>query len=150
MRRPLRTSEDPPPRASWLISANEGCFAAPLAQERAKIHRRRRLAERSGRGVQGTSFVRPREGLGAGIIIHRHRLTPSEAGAGPKKRPSSATIRLSQACENDQLRLITRAHPGSTESRQNGRVSRIVDGKPKGEWKWEQDWKSCEMAGYSP
>jgi hypothetical protein len=48
-RRSAQTSEDPrPPRST--SEANEGAFAANVAQERAKIRRRRRLAERTGAG----------------------------------------------------------------------------------------------------
>jgi hypothetical protein len=41
-----------PQRAVLILAADDGYLAGPVAQERAKIHRRRRLAERVGAGPE--------------------------------------------------------------------------------------------------
>ena len=50
-------------RVSVVDKAGDGRFATPVAQERANINRRRRLAKRSGLGVQGTLIARQGESL---------------------------------------------------------------------------------------
>jgi hypothetical protein len=57
--------------------ADKGHFEAPVAQERAKIHRHRRLAERSGRRAQESPLFALQMERMHSVFIDALRLTPS-------------------------------------------------------------------------
>ena len=85
--RPLRRSERRCSVALSSTKADKGASAAPLAQERAKIRRRRRLAERVGAGSKKPLRL-PDAALPRAAnddAWERPQAKPKRAGAGRKK-----------------------------------------------------------------